>query len=1471
MVRLCTHHQKQFIRVLNDIYTEVQPGPDGQPGPAPDSMDASTCSSGCGQLRSPDAQEKGAACPELKPPSSSDPAQGPPSHPHGAGHAPKPPADLKPADRTESSAAASKRDCSEQPSSASPKESPAHGYLTTSNSSSLHFHPAAKGPEGPPVGHEPEPGAWRGEDKDPLPGKALGWAASMNGSEDSLEGCLVTPRNSSFRAFPEEAWDPGFSARRADKENSLQCSSKASLHPDLEASEHDARPKPDHHLHGGGKAKAGYHLHPGDKPPLESARDAWLPAGKASHGHARAKAPPASIKTSRKSKRASGLRINDYDNQCDVVYISQPITECRFESQRAVAPRKTARKSTRGYYFNGECCELPTVRTLAKSARAAEDRGGSAALRADALASAKQPAAAAGKDGDKRVSLRLLAKGALPGRETKERAAESEPRETRTLKVRDVASAEPAPVPPAAPGSECAETPSSPLLTNGTSPAPGCEEDTWQPPIGGDGDAPSPASAGSCGDVGSEAASSSVAGDSALLPVSVAASSEAGAPCSEAQATAEPPASGDLEPPPLPSPSPPAAAQPASPSSTDPEPPARGDVGPSTELPPETPAAADQELPAEPPASPAAEPPTAPAAGVGCESPVQPAASPAPEPELSPSPPHGAGAESEGDAAALEAAISGTPGSSPQAREEAEPAPADLGESPEEEPAPSESQPGEDTIPMPPSPEASGADIREPVSPCENADKKRKKSRRALVASDRCLRSQHAAPGTEGSAEAPGSLTSLQLPCLQIKLSKSPGAKRFKREVHLAGTVPVHFPNDCFHPALLEGTEMATELPAGKENGVTTRQTYKSLLAKEAAAAEGQGPLGKGASPAPGSPSVSGDMLEICVEASSDKRSVLLPKDSGPGAEVEAKQLAAEPREAAADAGQDPETSSDAGKGQPGDLASSSPAGPGSRGGSKHAPSKAAKLRRQAPPSYNLRHTPVPSEAAKKSTPGKEAVQASPSPPKAEGNARAEESLEGDVPGDGKPRFVEWCSEEENQELIAEFNTHYLKVQKGWIQLEREVQPAPKAKNRADKLKEIWKSKKRTRKSRGPLEGQKLSPVQMLFMKAFQLSDICRWFLETTETRSLVIVKKLNTRLPGEMPPIKSPLQKFPMPGPYPSSLQAERLKKHLKKFPATTPARNNPKNQKLLAKLRESTDRMEAEPDASPAPAPPAAARCDAASEPRSTPPAPSLPTQASTRILRKYSQLRGKLRAQHRALKPEKKGDGAPEPPVLESKSRKSVCINPLMSPKLALQVKADAFPKPAPAYRALKGRKGKGQPADDPPAKADPQLGRKKKPPSEGSAAQERPGSSARDRLPAKKAGKAKHVEIPTKAPATRKQAAAERSNKLEKKGPPKEKRALKRPLAKSRLSAHKGKENASRRAAPGHEGLARSPKQGPGGEPSTRSQKGSCKKPSGGKTLTRAMKKSQEGAGSQGKRKLRAKGDCSHSKRTRLDTK
>ncbi|KAL0177110.1 hypothetical protein M9458_026004, partial [Cirrhinus mrigala] len=92
------------------------------------------------------------------------------------------------------------------------------------------------------------------------------------------------------------------------------------------------------------------------------------------------------------------------------------------------------------------------------------------------------------------------------------------------------------------------------------------------------------------------------------------------------------------------------------------------------------------------------------------------------------------------------------------------------------------------------------------------------------------------------------------------------------------------------------------------------------------------------------------------------------------------------------------------------------------------------------------------------------------------------------------PKFLEALRGEEHQQLISNLNSKFDKMHKSWVPLDKEGQPAPKPKNKADRLKEIWKSKRRARKSR-PLEQQKLSPVQMLFMKPFDLPSICRWFL----------------------------------------------------------------------------------------------------------------------------------------------------------------------------------------------------------------------------------------------------------------------------------------------------------------------------------------------------------------------------------------
>ncbi|XP_076017020.1 uncharacterized protein LOC143008935 isoform X1 [Genypterus blacodes] len=167
-------------------------------------------------------------------------------------------------------------------------------------------------------------------------------------------------------------------------------------------------------------------------------------------------------------------------------------------------------------------------------------------------------------------------------------------------------------------------------------------------------------------------------------------------------------------------------------------------------------------------------------------------------------------------------------------------------------------------------------------------------------------------------------------------------------------------------------------------------------------------------------------------------------------------------------------------------------------------------------------------------------------------------------------KFLEVLNKEENQHLIANLNVKYDKMQKGWVQMDKEGQSAVRHKNKADRQAAIWKSKRRTRKPKSP-EHQKYSPVQMLFMKKFDLGSICRWFLESTETKSLVIVKKVNTRLPSETQlcfhsssGISGTSQ-----GVFPS-LQAERLKKHLKKFAIASPVKSNPKSQKLIAKALE-------------------------------------------------------------------------------------------------------------------------------------------------------------------------------------------------------------------------------------------------------------------------------------------------------------
>ena len=232
-------------------------------------------------------------------------------------------------------------------------------------------------------------------------------------------------------------------------------------------------------------------------------------------------------------------------------------------------------------------------------------------------------------------------------------------------------------------------------------------------------------------------------------------------------------------------------------------------------------------------------------------------------------------------------------------------------------------------------------------------------------------------------------------------------------------------------------------------------------------------------------------------------------------------------------------------------------------------------------------------------------------------------------------KFFEALTGEDNQQLISNLNVRYDKMQKGWVQTDKETPPTPKYRNKADRQAAIWKSKRRARKQKSS-DHQKYSPVQMLFMKGFNLTNICRWFLESTETKSLVIVKKVNTRLPSETQLcFHSSSSSGTSQGIFPS-LQAERLKKHLKKFAIASPVKNNPKSMKLIAKaLEQEANAVRGREKREPPSITQTSTKAHSSTEAgvqigESQKSSGKSKNPASARILRKYSNIRGKMQVQ-------------------------------------------------------------------------------------------------------------------------------------------------------------------------------------------------------------------------------------------------
>ncbi|XP_026555512.1 ligand-dependent nuclear receptor corepressor-like protein isoform X1 [Pseudonaja textilis] len=88
------------------------------------------------------------------------------------------------------------------------------------------------------------------------------------------------------------------------------------------------------------------------------------------------------------------------------------------------------------------------------------------------------------------------------------------------------------------------------------------------------------------------------------------------------------------------------------------------------------------------------------------------------------------------------------------------------------------------------------------------------------------------------------------------------------------------------------------------------------------------------------------------------------------------------------------------------------------------------------------------------------------------------------------------------------------------------------------------------------------SPIRMLFQKKCSIDDLCAWFMQTTETQSLSLVRKANARNPFEV--INTRQFKI---GTRQYDCNASPLRKHFKKFALSTPSKSTGKLQ-LLHKI---------------------------------------------------------------------------------------------------------------------------------------------------------------------------------------------------------------------------------------------------------------------------------------------------------------
>ncbi|XP_040602991.1 ligand-dependent nuclear receptor corepressor-like protein isoform X3 [Mesocricetus auratus] len=141
-----------------------------------------------------------------------------------------------------------------------------------------------------------------------------------------------------------------------------------------------------------------------------------------------------------------------------------------------------------------------------------------------------------------------------------------------------------------------------------------------------------------------------------------------------------------------------------------------------------------------------------------------------------------------------------------------------------------------------------------------------------------------------------------------------------------------------------------------------------------------------------------------------------------------------------------------------------------------------------------------------------------------------------------------WATSASNDSLLEELNNRFEQITNAWVQVSRD-----EAQNSVPKTESTEGG---GLKAASPLETclleLEVSPVKMLFQKKYNLNELCTWFMQTTETQSLSLVRKANARNPLEVINTKGIKLGVKCCG-----FNASPFRKHFKKFAVSSPSKS--------------------------------------------------------------------------------------------------------------------------------------------------------------------------------------------------------------------------------------------------------------------------------------------------------------------------